>query len=210
MNKTFLLTCLLALSVASRAQTLKDFFANESAPTTFLGVDFSLARVINDPNIDPKGMVERVFPSINDLTVKEFKKYDVGSAFRHKTMDHDFTGVTKSNAGIDASTLSSTNTGDATRLKEADIKSLVSHLDMGGKKGIGILLVVEGMDKTDKKVTLWATIVNMDTHTVLFTERVDGKTGSGFGERNYWASGIKSCIDDVDDPRYKQWKKRFS
>jgi hypothetical protein len=210
MNKTLFVTCLLALSIASRAQTLKDFFANEAAPTTFLGIDFSQARLINDPGGNPSGMVDKVFPSINDLMIKEAKKYDVGSAFRHKTMDHDFTGVTKDNAAINADALRSGNTADATRLKEADIKALVGHLDMGGKKGIGILFVVEGMDKTDKKVTAWVAIINMDTHTVLFTERVDGKTGNGFGERNFWASGIKSCIDDVDSPRYKQWKKRFS
>lgn len=200
---------MLLLSAVSRAQTLKDFFANESAPTTYLGLDFTQVRLINDPAGNSEGMVDKVFPGINDLTVKEFKKYDVGEAFHHKSMDHDFTGVEKNNGKISADAIRSTNAADATRLKAADINAIVSGLDMNGKKGIGVLLVVEGLDKTDKKVTAWATIVNMDTHTVLYTERVEGKTGNGFGERNYWASGIKSILDEIKD-RYKGWKKAHS
>ncbi|HTJ11426.1 MAG TPA: hypothetical protein VL547_05360 [Dinghuibacter sp.] len=210
MNKTLLIACFLVLSGVAQAQTLKDFFANESMNVTYLGLDFSLARVINDPGANGENMVDKVFPSMNDLTVKEVKKFDVAGAFRHKTLDHDFTGVTAHNANISKDALISSNTADATRLKEADIKALVSNLDMGGKKGIGIVFIVEAMDKSDRKFVVWPTIVNMDTHTVLITERINGKTGNGFGERNFWASGLKDAFDDIDGYKYKEWKKAHS
>ena len=211
MNKSFLTACLLMISAVSQAQTLKDFFANESAPSTYLGLDFSLARVINDPKASPENMVDKIFPGINDLTIKEYeKRYNVGDAFRHKSMDHDLTGVTARNAKISKDAVLSTNTADATRLKEADIKALVSHLDMGGKKGIGVVFIVEAMDKSDKKFVVWPAIVNMDTHTVLLTERIAGKTGSGFSERNFWASGFRDALDEIDGHKYKEWKKAHS
>lgn len=199
------------VSGVSQAQTLKDFFANESMPVTYLGLDFSQVRVINDPGANGGNMVDKVFPALNDLTIKEYdKKFNIGEDFRHKSMDHDFTGVTAHNAKISQDDVISTKTADATRLKEADIKAIVSTLDMGGKKGIGIVFIVEALDKTDRKFVVWPTIVNMDTHTVLITERINGKTGNGFGERNFWASGLKDALDDIDGYKYKEWKKAHS
>ncbi len=87
-----------------------------------------------------------------------------------------------------------------------DIDKLVSNFNYGPHKGYGVLLIVEGMDKTKKLATIWFTLINMDSKTVLTTERVNGKLGSGFGFRNYWASAIKNAINDVEDKNYTQWK----
>lgn len=198
-------------SGVSQAQTLKDFFAGESMSVTYLGLDFSKARVINDPGAMAGNMIDKVFPAMNDLTIKEYdKKFNIGEVFRHKTMDHDFTGVTADNAGIGKDDLLSTKTTDAGRLKEADVRAIVSGLNTNGKKGIGIVFIVEALDKTDKKFVVWPAIINMDTHTVLLTERVEGQTGNGFGERNFWAGGFKKALDAVDDHKYKEWKKAHS
>src|ERR1700687_2768885 len=64
----------------------------------------------------------------------------------------------------------------------------------GSHKGYGILLIIEGMDKTKKLATIWFTLINMDAKKELSTERVEGKLGNGFGFRNYWASAIKNAI----------------
>ncbi|TDX02286.1 hypothetical protein [Dinghuibacter silviterrae] len=218
MNKPILFICLLSLSVtalraqtgAPPAQTLKGFFANEAAKTVWLGLDFSQTRWINDPASTPQAMANNVFPALNNLIVKEVKRYNVGEAFHHVNMDHDFTGVEENYGKLAVDSLHSTNSDDATRLKEADIRRIVSGLNMGNRTGYGVLLVVEGLDKTGKRVTTWATIVDMGTRTVLFTRRVEGKVGEAFGERNYWAAGIRNILDGIKDRFYKEWKKKYS
>jgi hypothetical protein len=206
--KKVIFALLIAMPAASFAQTLKDFFSNASTPAVYLGLDFSKTRIISDPGANPEDMKSRTFSAINDLTIKEVKKFDIADAFHRASVDHDFTGVEKNIGQIDAGTLASSNTSDATRLKEADIHAVVKGLDVNGKKGIGILFVVEGLDKADKNVTVWVTLINCDTKTVLLTERITAKTANGFGERNFWASGIHDVVTEVKEHKYKEWQKK--
>ena len=46
--------------------------------------------------------------------------------------------------------------------------------------------------------TIWFTFDQYGCKKSFTTERVDGKLGSGFGFRNYWASAIKNAIDHVE------------
>jgi hypothetical protein len=208
MSTGVLFTMLTLLPSATFAQTLKDFFVKTYIPAIWLGMDFTQTRIINDPTATASAFVSQTFSAINELTVKEAKKYDVQDAFRRWTMDHDFTAVTNGIAAIDQGKLISSNPADAARLKDADVKAVVSRMDFGGKKGPGILFVVEAFDKTEKKVCIWVTLVDMGSKSVLATERVEGKTGNGFGERNYWASGIKSIIDEIKKHKYDEWKSK--
>ena len=44
-----------------------------------------------------------------------------------------------------------------------------------GKKGIGILFVMEAMSKREKAAAIWVTLIDMKTKKVLLTERIEGK-----------------------------------
>jgi len=138
--------------------------------------------------------------------VKEYKKYDVQKAYHRVNWTVDTKEVEARNLKANPDQLKSTNDGDLTRLSTGDIDKLVSNFDFGGHKGYGVLLIVEGLDKTAKLATIWFTLINMGERKVLTTERVEGKLGSGFGFRNYWASAIKNAINHVEDKNYKQWK----
>jgi hypothetical protein len=209
--KRIVFALLLLLPAMAFAQTanLKDLFNNADLTPTFLGCDWTQVKVINDPAANPKILVDQVFQSINDLLLKESKKYDVKGAFHQNSILNETTSVNARIASIDASTIASTNTADASRLQAADIQKVASGVDPKGNKGLGILFVVEALDKGNKEVTLWCTIVDLSSMKVLMTQRIVGKTGSAFGERNYWASGIHSCIEKIGD-QYKSWKKQNS
>ncbi len=73
----------------------------------------------------------------------------------------------------------STNSADYNRLKEADITTLVKGFDFKGKKGLGILFIVEALSKTEKAAAVWVTLIDMPAKKVLLTERIEGKA-SGF------------------------------
>jgi hypothetical protein len=198
------------LPTLTKAQSAaKDFFNNSASTSVYLGIDFTKARIINDPTANPQAFVDRYFSSINELTATEYKKYDIREVFKKNFVDHDFTGVDARNAKINASEVISSNSADAMRLKPADIAEVVNHFNYNGKTGVGILFIMEGMDKPDKSVTVWVTLIDIATKNIILTERVQARTGSGFGERNYWASGIKNVLEEIKKGKYAQWKQNY-
>jgi hypothetical protein len=189
-----------------QALTAKAFFNTDSISAVYLGLDFTLTKLINDAESNATVIQSQQFNGINDLIVKEYKKYDVQKAYHRTNWTIDTREVEARNLKVNSDQLKSTNDGDLTRLSTGDIDKLVSNFDFGGHKGYGVLLIVEGLDKTKKLATIWFTLINMGEKKVLTTERVDGKLGSGFGFRNYWASAIKNAINHVEDKNYKEWK----
>ncbi|MCH5690727.1 hypothetical protein LWM68_44770 [Niabella sp. W65] len=62
------------------------------------------------------------------------------------------------------------------------------------------------MSKTKKALSLWVTLFDIKTRKVLMTRRMEGALGSGFSFRNYWATGFKKIIDQIEKSEYKKWK----
>jgi hypothetical protein len=206
---TVLLFC--GISKSAFSQTLNEFFNNSELHLIYLGIDFTKARLINDPDANTFDMRNKVYPSINSLIVNESKKFDIAAAFHKSNVGSDLTAVREKNEKINAEEIASSNTEDFYRLKEDDISSVVKGLNLSGKTGIGLLFVMEGMKKEGKKgeASMWVVLIDMKTKKVLITERFENKA-SGIGARNYWASTIKDTLDDIEKKRYKEWKAKYS
>lgn len=208
----WLFTMLLALGISTQSfsQSLNEFFNNSELNLTYLGIDFSKARLINAPDANSFDIRNRLYGSINDLIVNEPKKFDISGAFHKSRVGSNLTAVKAKNEKINAEEIVSSNTDDFYRLKESDISSAVKALNIDKKAGIGLLFVMEGMKKIDKKgmASLWVVLVDMQSKKVLMTERFESKA-SGIGFRNYWASTIKETLDDIEKKKYKEWKSRF-
>jgi hypothetical protein len=194
----------------AQAQTLKDFFNNSETPLTYLGIDFTKAKLINEAGGNPMDIRNRLYNSINDVVVNEPKKYDIAGAFHKSSVTSDLTAVKAKNEKINAEEIMSSNTADFNRLKETDIAGMVKALAISGKKGIGLLFVMEGMKKEDKKAaaSVWAVLIDLQTKKVLLSERFENKA-AGFGFRNFWSSTIKATIDDIEKDKYKEWKAKY-
>ena len=191
------------------AQTLKDFF-NADATALYLGIDFTKAKLIDDPKSEASDIVDRQYEGINLLVVTEIKKFDLNAAFHKTNIDHDLATVNKRNNKSDAGQLMSTNTSDFHRLKEDDISSIVKGFDYGDKKGLGILFVMEAMSKSGKAAAIWVTFIDMKAKKVLYTERLEEKVGMAIGFRNTWASAVKKLLDEIEGDKFKEWQKKFS
>jgi hypothetical protein len=187
----------------------KAFFNSDTISAVYLGIDFTLAKLINDDASNATVIQSEQFNGINDLIVKENKKYDVQEAYRRSNWTVDLKEVEARNSKANPDQLKSTNDADLTRLNPGDIEKLVQNFNYGNHRGYGILLIMEGMDKTKKQATIWFTLINMDEKKVLTTGRVEGKLGNGFGFRNYWASAIKNAISQAKKD-YDQWKEGAS
>jgi hypothetical protein len=209
--KAVLLTTILIggiFTAPAFSQTLKDFFNSSETPSVYLGVDFTKAKLIDESTANEMDIRDRLYGAINELVINEPKKYDLNKAFHKTNVDHDLSLVAKRNLKVDAGQIKSSNGADFARFKESDIADLIKGFDFGGKTGIGILFVMEGMSKTAKAASVWVTFVDMKAKKVLLTERMEEKA-AGFGFRNYWAGAIKNVLDDIEDKRYKQWKNKF-
>jgi hypothetical protein len=192
--------------MVAQTGTAKTFFNSDTVSAVYLGIDFTLAKLINDEASNATVIQSEQFNGINDLIVKENKKYDVQEAYHRQNWIVNVKTVEARNLKANPDQLKSSNETDLNRLNKTDIENLVHTFDFGNQKGYGILLVVEGMSKSSKLATIWFTLVDMGQAKVLVTQRVDGKLGSGFGFRNYWASAIKNAIGEVKHKYYDQWK----
>lgn len=206
--KSQLLLLLMALTfgLTVKAQTLSEVLNNTEKPIFYYGIDFTKARLMGDPNANPRDIVERQFAGINALIINEYKKYDVAKAFRRTELANDLSYTDKRNEKADPDQLLSTNSDDFTRLGEKDIQTLISGFNGGSKTGTGLVFVVEGMSKTKKALSLWVTLFDIKSKKVLMTKRMEGALGSGFSFRNYWATGFKKIIDQIEKSEYKKWK----
>ncbi|MEO5594083.1 MAG: hypothetical protein ABIR15_01420 [Chitinophagaceae bacterium] len=191
------------------SQTLKEFFGTDATTAQYLGIDFTKTKLIDDASSDEKDIVARQYAGINELAATDSKKLSLAGAFHKSIMDHDLGPVNKRNLKIDPSQIKSTNTSDFHRLKEDDINTLVKGFDYDGKKGLGILFVMEAMSKTGKAAAIWVTFIDMGTKKMLFTERMEEKVGMGFGFKNYWAIPVKRLLDDIKDDKFKEWKAKY-
>ncbi len=205
-SQLLLLLMILTLGGAVKAQTLSEVLNNTETPIFYYGIDFTKARLMGDPNANPRDIVERQFAGINALIINEYKKYDVAKAFRRTELANDLSFTDKRNEKADPDKLLSTNSEDFDRLSEKDIQTLISGFNGGAKTGTGLVFVVEGMSKTKKALSLWVTLFDIKSKKVLMTKRMEGALGSGFSFRNYWATGFKKVIDQIDKSEYKKWK----
>lgn len=208
----FAIVLLLGSNTTSFSQTLKDFFSNSSTPLTYLGIDYTKNKLINDPGGNASDIKGRLYNSMNDVVVNEMgKNYNIAGAFdRSNGVTTDISAVTARNEKINASDIMSSAPSDFNRLSESDIAGCVKALDLKGKEGVGLVFIMEGMKKEEKKSygAVWVTLIDMKTKKVLMTERME-QEAAGFGFRNFWVSIIKKSIVEIDKKAYKSWKNKY-
>ena len=210
MKKIFsknLLILLLSVSTTSNlliAQSRVEAFSSQT-PITWLGVDFSEARYLGDPGTVSQEQMKTMTININYLLINETEKYDFHKTFDKENITNDIKAISDINNSIDATKILSFNKEDYTRLNPSSIQAMVSKYNLEQNKGIGLVFIMEGMNKTLEEGAFWVTFINMSDKSVLFTERVTGK-GFGFGYRNHWAGSILNGMKDIKSNRYKKWK----
>jgi len=204
-----LLTILFSVSTSIGAQTITEFFDKKDTSALYLGIDFTRSKLINDPNVNVNVLRDHDFTKINEIIVSEPKKYDLKKLFHKEHIDHDLGFVNAKNQAMNVDGIMSTNAADIHHLIQEDIESMVKNYDFGDKRGLGLLFVMEGLDKYRKLISMWVNVVDMSTKEVLMNERIDGEVSMGFGVPNYYASGIKNMMNLIQSDFYTTWKMKF-
>lgn len=209
---TLPLVALMLTVTTVTAQTAKDVF-DRSVKLTYLGIDFTKAKIVGDAALKTDDIPEVHYASINQKIVNEPKKYTIAEAFNRSEVSTDIGPVNKRNAKVDPDEIKSDNSDDYQALTPEAVKTLVSGFDFNGKTGLGLLLVMEGFNKTKKQISAYVTLVDMKAKKVLFTERMEGSLGGRFGVAwgfaNLYLTGVKEIIDDIEKKKYKEWKSTY-
>lgn len=204
----FLLSCSLLLTAAFTQAQKKSDILNDAVPMTYLGVDFSQTKVINDIAATSYDIKSRHFPGINQVVIAEPKKFDWPKYLERGNITNDIDNVNSLNEKIDDKSINSSSTADESRLKPADIQSIVNRYDVAGKKGVGLVVIMESLSKTAEAASMYITFIDLPSKKVLYTERMVEKAG-GFGFRNYYASTIYKAMQTIKKSKLKKWRSDF-
>lgn len=189
--------------------TMKDLFVG-NAKLTFLGADFTQAKFIGGSAAftNPEAIKTQVIPSINGLLIMEPKKYALDKPFklpvaRYETYIDNVTQINK-DVKVDENI-----TMDPYELSADEVKKVVSKYNFSKNEGVGVLYVVESLDKTKEQLPVWVTFIDLSNKQVLHTERIVGKP-AGFGFRNYWAGGLANVGKQIGSKYYKTWLATYT
>lgn len=198
---------LIAVQSTGLSQERSDIF-NPKTSMVWLGVDFSEVRYFGDEKDAVEGeSIKSIFERINDLILSESDKYNLKNTFRNKAISTEIGAVTAVNDATDESQIQSEDKSDYSRMNEAFIQQMVKRYDVDKKEGIGIVFIVEAMDKAKPEAAIWVTFIRMSDKSVLMTKRLQEKAG-GFGLRNFWAKAIYNGMVSVEKKEYNKWKRQ--
>lgn len=209
MKKLLLIAFVLfnAATVATADNTLADLFSGKGK-LVFLGLDFTQAKYIGKIGFtDPMAIQNQHIVSWNNLIELEPKKFSLQKAFNLK--DDQYKSKVEDMVKLNKSVNVEKNiTDDESALTEDQVKKGVGKYALSEKDGIGLVYVVESLNKNSEKLVVWVTFIDLATKKVLHTEKVEGKAG-GFGFRNYWAGGVYKVNQEIDKNLFKKWSKSF-
>jgi hypothetical protein len=171
----------------------------------WLGLDFSNTKLLGRAAFsDPEKIINEYFPKINMLVFDEADKYDVMRSFRMKNLYADDLYCDILNSSLSTDELF---VGRDYSLEKSDILNIVAKYNFDKvKQDIALIFIIESLDKTGERATMWVTVINTKTKDLLLSERMTGKPG-GFGFRNYWAKSVYNVLKDIYKKKYKRWKK---
>jgi hypothetical protein len=211
MKKMLMLVWLHFVAIGLFAQTNQEIFnANE---ITWFGLDFTKAKLMGSfaefnsaGQKDENDIRLKYFPAWNNVIVQEKEKYDLPGVFRKNEVNYNLEIVHKRNFDVKNDDLFEINPGEGKHLDEKAVQDIISQYDVKGGKGVGIVFIVETLDKYSESGTYFVTFFDIATKKVLLTQRMTGQAG-GIGLRNYWIKPVFNVLKQCRS-EYPKWKKK--
>ncbi len=212
MKKIILPFLFIILSTCIYSQQVADLFKKSDVKITYLGIDFSQVKLIGSFNqfaeagsTGPSLIKSKYFDSWNNLVVNESKKYDVAWILRKETINNSIAEVSEINTKTSLETIEAENSPNYTI---EFIKNYVSTYKFNEKEGFGIIFIAESLNKNNQEGIFHFVVFNLKTNEIVIQERLVEPAG-GIGLRNYWGRTIFEAIRDLQDNKYKIWKKKY-
>ncbi len=202
--KMFLLSAIFCLSLSfqinAQYSTSDIFEVNE---ITWFGLDFSNVKLIGSIGFtNPESIRNHYFDTWNSLILSESKKYNLTKYFHKESVEPFLSIVTDRNTlpNPEELVIETEYSFDIERVKQ-----IIAEYDSGDKEGIGLVFIMESLNKYEKEANIWVTFFDIKTKKVLLTEYLNGKA-RGFGFRNYWARTYYSVMKSAYKSARKSWE----
>ena len=192
----------MALSFQINAQhnTSDIFKVNE---ITWYGLDFSNVRLIGAIGFkNPEKIKSYYFDAWNSLIIYETNKYKLDKFFHKESVENYLNIVTDRNTlpNLDELIIETEYSFGA-----EEVMQMISEYDSGEEEGIGLVFILESLNKYKERAIIWVTFFDIQTKQVLLTERLEGKAG-GYGFRNFWAGAYYKVMKSAYKSIYIEYK----
>jgi hypothetical protein len=205
-NCIAILICLLNACIINNAQTVNDIFSASDPKITMCGVDFTHVKILGEN--DALTIRNVYFSAINTLLMTEQEKYNFRTALKKGYVEYNMDEVYthNMNRNIENMLVFSNNIPP---MPFDTIKQIIKSYKFPDKTGVGLMIIMESMDKPGGISTMDVVFFNMATKDILLSEKMSGVVG-GFGFRNFYARSIYNVINEIRDVKYDQWKKKYA
>ncbi len=203
MKKFLLLVVLhmtLSFQINAQYNTSDIFEVNE---ITWYGLDFSNVRLVGTIGFkNPEQIKNYYFNTWNSLILSEPNKYKLGKFFQKESVEPYLDIVKERNKlpNSDEFVIEKEYSFDAEKVMQ-----IISEYDSGDKEGIGLVFIIESLNKYKEEAFIWVTFFDIQTKRVLLTEKFDGKAG-GYGFRNYWAKAYYNVMKSAYKSIHTVWE----
>jgi hypothetical protein len=183
---------LFSFTGTANSQSNKAFYAQE---ITWFGLDFSQAYFIDDvafPN--PTRLKDELFLEWNNFVFKEPRKFDIKKAFNKRGVSYSTSYINSRNEEVNINKRVGNFWLQENYFNGDTIQNIVASYNLlKNNSGVGLVFIVESLDKPNKRGIYWVTFFDIETKKVLLTEQIIGIPG-GAGLRNYWANSFYSAL----------------
>lgn len=164
---------------------------NSGTPIIYYGIDFTLVKFIGSSGFsDPVKIVDVYLDKINQKIIAESDKYDMGILFRRRDYDIDLDMLSGKNRSINPYEVV-TNSNHS--ISEDQIRQVISGYNPQAQEGIGLVIVMESLNKLRERGTMYFTFFDIKTKKIVHIRRESGEP-SGFGITNYWMKPIYEAL----------------
>lgn len=156
----------------------------------FFGFDFSKAKLIGSGEFNnPQSIRDNNFPAWNKYfdDQREDGECSVTKNYKKETVVYDYKIVTQRNKDINYKNLVIDD--QEYSLSDGAITSTIKQYD-SDQKGLGLVIIVESLNKPKHLVTMYAVFFDIPTKKVKLVKCLKGKASGMFGFSYYWLSGL--------------------
>lgn len=178
------------------SQSNKAYCAQE---ITWFGLDYSDAYFIDSKAFpDPYRLRSTLIGRWNELVFREKKKFDIAKSFNKRHVNFDVSYINNRNRNADISKQISDDRFHQRQFNSDSIQNIVnSYLLNEDIDGVGLVFIVESLNKLDHEAVYWVTFFDVVSKKVLLTEQIIGKP-SGGGLHNYWANSFYNALNKAE------------
>lgn len=181
---------------------------NPDEQLTWCGVDFSHAKYIGLEYKDLAKLDKNFFSSVNNKIIGEKDKFDFKRIFSKKAFAYDISMVDDLNKVINIDDHVVKKSADEKQFSAEDINTFFSNYQFKDISGLGLIIIVESLNRRDNFASMYLVFFDVNTKTILLQERMVGKPG-GFGLVNYWLATINRVFQDIEEYKLYKWKNQY-